>query len=145
MINGQKSTSVIDSFTWPYQDNDAEKLLALRRYNKAASCNEVMALAEQYGVGFMLAGFGIELRSLEDTLLPRSLYTDDAYRAMILDITSAISEKGYGWCFSNWFGYFGITNSGPVYENASYEQVEDYPCYIDTAMYSWFKEINVVK
>ena len=86
---------MIDSFTWPYQAYDAVSMLSVRSYGKAASCVEVMAVAEQYGVGFMLGEFGVALRSQENTLLPRTRYSDDAYQAMILDITSAVSERGY--------------------------------------------------
>ena len=86
-----------------------------------------MAVAEHYGVGFMLGEFVVALRSQENTLLPRTRYSDDAYQAMILDITSAVSERGYGWCFANWYGYFGIANAMPIIKNTTYEQVEDYP------------------
>jgi len=136
----------VKNFTWPCDGVDAEKLLASTSKDRVY---ETMAVAEEYGVGFMVSDFGVFADEFEvyrgAFFYPTYRYPDEGYRAMIEDITSTVAAKGYGWCFSNWFGYFGVTNSGPVYENASYEQVEDYPCYIDTAMYSWFKEINVVK
>ena len=53
-VNGLKNPAVIDSFTWPYQAYDAVSMLSVRSYGKAASCVEVMAVAEHYGVGLML-------------------------------------------------------------------------------------------
>lgn len=144
-VNGLKNTSAIDSFTWPYQGNDAEMLLATKRSNTAQSCAEVMAVAEQYGVGFLLGEFGVELRNQENTLLPRTRYADDAYQAMIVDITSTVAERGYGWCFGNWYGYFGIAAPMPIIKNTTYEQIEDYPYYIDQTMLGWFQEINGVQ
>ena len=144
-VNGLKNPAVIDSFTWPHQAYDAVSMLSVRSYGKAASCVEVMAVAEHYGVGFMLGEFVVALRSQENTLLPRTRYSDDAYQAMILDITSAVSERGYGWCFANWYGYFGIANAMPIIKNTTYEQVEDYPYYIDQTMLGWFQEINGVQ
>lgn len=104
-----------------------------------------MAVAEHYGVGFMLGEFGVALRSQENTLLPRTRYADDAYQAMIVDITSADSERCYGWCFGNWYGYFGISAPMPIIKNTTYAQIEDYPYYIDQTMLGWFQEINGVQ
>ena len=137
-----KNPAVIDSFTWPYQDYDAVSMLSVRRANKAASCVEVMAVAEQYGVGFMLGEFGVSLYFQENTLLPRTRYADDAYQAMILDITSTVEGMGYGWCFGNWYGYFGIAAPMPIIKNTTYAQIEDYPYYIDQTMLGWFRDIN---
>ena len=53
-VNGLKNPAVIDSFTWPYQAYDAVSMLSVRGYGKAASCVEVMAVAEYYGVGLIL-------------------------------------------------------------------------------------------
>lgn len=108
-----------------------------------------MGVAEEYGVGFMVSDFGVVADPYEVYRgvfnYPTYRYPDEGYRAMIEDITSAITEKGYGWCFANWFGYFGISDSAPVYDNVTYEQVGDYPYYIDTTMRSWFQEINGLK
>lgn len=141
---GLTDSTVIDSFTWPYEGVDAETALATRRYNKAESCLDVIAVAEEYGVGFMLSNFGVELSSTENTLLPRTRYADEDYKAMIVDITSAMEELGYGWCFANWYGYYGIAAPMTIVKDATYEQVEDFPYYIDQTMYGWFREINGV-
>lgn len=138
----------VKNFQWPCNGVDAQSLLASTGKDRVY---ETMGVAEEYGVGFMVSDFGVVAdpyevyRSPVAVFYPTYRYPNEGYRAMIEDITSAITEKGYGWCFANWFGYFGITESAPVYDNATYEQVEDYPFYIDTAMYSWFQEINGVK
>ncbi len=136
----------IKNFQWPCNGVDAQSLLASTKKDRVY---ETMGVAAEYGVGFMVSDFGIVVEPYEvyrePFHYPTYRYPDEGYKAMIEDITSAIEEKGYGWCFDNWFGYFGIANGGPVYDNAIYEQVEDYPFYIDTAMYSWFQEINGVK
>lgn len=103
-----------------------------------------MAIAEENGVGFMLSDFGVNLCRANDIPIPSLRYSDEAYKAMIMDITSTMEERGYGWCFANWFGYFGIANSSPLIENTTYTQIEDYPYYLDDAMIGWFKEINGV-
>lgn len=144
MSNEFKGSSVIEGFTWPYDGYDAAALFAKKRWG-GESLDQVMTIAEENGVGFMLSDFGVNLCRANYMEIPAARYADEAYKAMIVDITSTMEERGYGWCFAHWFGYFGITNSGPVYDNATYERMNDYPCYIDTAMYGWFQEINGVK
>jgi len=140
--------SFIKNFQWPCNGVDTQSLLASTDKDRVY---ETMGVAEEYGVGFMVSDFGVVAdpyevyRSPLAVFYPTYRYPDEGYKAMMEDITSAITEKGYGWCFANWYGYFGITDCAPVYDNATYEQVGDYPYYIDTAMYSWFQEINGVK
>ena len=112
----------------------------------APSIQKTMEIAEQYGVGFMVGDFGVYLGNPGgDREWPVNRYPDEAYKAMIVDVLSAIESRGYGWCFAKWYGYFGIANGWPAYENATYQQLEDYPYYIDTAIGSWFQEINDVQ
>ena len=138
--------SFIKGFQWPSNGVDAQSLLASTKKDRVY---ETMGVAAEYGVGFMVSDFGIVADPYEVyrgvSNYPTYRYPDEGYRAMIEDITSAITEKGYGWCFANWFGYFGVADSAPVYDSVTYEQVGDYPYYIDTAMRSWFQEINGIK
>ncbi len=134
----------VDSFIWPYEELTGEAMMNLGLYG-APSIRKTAEVAEEYGVGFMVGDFGVNMAiSGLDREWPTARYSDEAYKAMIVDVLSAVESRGYGWCFAKWYGYFGIANGWPAYENASYEQVEDYPYYIDTAMLSWFKEINGV-
>lgn len=105
---------------------------------------ETMDTAREYGVGFMLSDFGIRPINPDagNEQYPRYRYPDDAYKAMITDITSTMEELGYGWCFATWYGTYGVAFCLPAIEDATYEQVEDYPYYIDQGMFSFFREIN---
>lgn len=132
---------IVESFTWPYEDMDAEKAFAKKHYF-GESLDEVAAVAEKYGMGFMLGNFGIHVQEMKEAIMPDKRYPDEAYKAMIVDVTSTIGERGYGWCFAHWFGYFGIASNYPAYDNATYTQVEDYQYYLDEAMVGWFREIN---
>ena len=143
MSNEFKGSNFVESFIWPYNGCDAETLFAKKRYS-GESLDKVMTIAEENGVGFMLSDFGVNLCRANSMPNPGVRYYDEAYKAMIVDITSTIEERGYGWCFAHWFGYFGIANSKPAYTNATYTQIGEYPCYLDDAMVGWFKEINGV-
>lgn len=134
----------VENLTWPYENMDGETVMNLGLYG-APSIQKTTEIAEQYGVGFMVGDFGVYLESSGgDREWPASRYPDEAYRAMIVDVLSAIESRGYGWCFAKWYGYFGIAGGYPAFENVTYTQLEDYPYYIDTAMLSWFREINGV-
>lgn len=131
----------IKNFAWPYEGIDGEAALAQDRWG-APSFDEVMATAEEYGVGFMLSSFGVTAIGVAEW--PDYRYPDESYRAMITDIISAVESRGYGWCFGNWYGYFGICDCVPQIADTTYEQVEDYPYYIDQTMLGWFREINSI-
>jgi len=138
------AVELVNSFTWPYGDMDGEKVMSTGLWG-GPSIEQAIAAAEEYGVGFMVGDFGVNLDTPADNRhWPVTRYPDEVYQAMIVDVLSSIESRGYSWCFAHWYGYFGIANSWPAFENAVYEQVADYPCYIDTAMLSWFREINGV-
>ena len=144
-ILGNSGSYLIQNFQWPYNGMDARTLLASTGKDRV---NETLAVAQENGVGFMVSDFGVVLDPFEyygsNYFYPTYHYPEDAYKTMILDITSGLEELNCGWSFSNWYGYFGITGCVPLVDAAVYQQVEDYPFYINTAMYSWFKEINGV-
>lgn len=132
----------VDNFTWPYEGMDGEKVMQTGLWG-APSIEKTIEVAEEYGVGFMVGNFGVYLENQgEDRVWSTRRYSDEAYEAMITDVLAAIEARDCGWCFGNWFGYFGVVNSFPAFENVVYEQLEDYPYYIDTAMLSWFLEWN---
>ena len=136
----------VKNFTWPY--GDAVNALTVLDSGKGETCQMVMNTAAEYGVGFMLGEFGVTYtsepdgRSLEDKFYPCFRYADEPYFAMITDITSTMEALGYGWCFAHWYGPYGIAFSIPAIQTSTYEQVEDYPCYIDQGMMNLFKTIN---
>lgn len=136
--------SFVKEFTWPYGELDAEAVLAKDRWG-APSFNKIMELAEQYSVGFMLSDFGVTPgQNGTEREYPDYRYPDEAYHAMIADITSAVESRGYGWCFGHMYGYFGIADCIPRITDSTYEQVEDYPYYIDQTILGWFRQLNHV-
>lgn len=134
----------VKNFTWPYQNRwDAEALLNVS-HGKGDTAVQVMETAEEYGVGFMLSEFGVHITPWSGIVLSRSRYPDEHYRAMIVDITDTMKEKGYGWCFAHWYNPYGVAFADPIIENTEYAQVGDHPYYIDQRMLSWVQEINGV-
>lgn len=139
-LNVLVDEEAIKGFTWPYEDKDGEWLLAHDRWD-APSFLETAEIAEEYGVGFMLSSFGAVCRS-DATDYPDFRYPDEAYKAMLSDILSCVESRGYGWCFTNWYGYFGMADCVPRIVGSTYTQVEDYPYYLDETMLGWFREFN---
>jgi len=144
-ILNNSGSYLVQNFQWPYNGMDAQSLLSAADKDAVL---QTMAVAQDYGVGFTVSDFGVILDPFEYYHTPRFYpafrYPDEAYHTMVTDITSSLEALDCGWSFANWHGYFGITNCVPLVDDAVYEQVEDYPFYIDTAMYSWFQEINGV-
>ena len=143
----EKGKKALEGFDWPYKGTaDAKALLALEQWR--VSPEAVMEIAKEYGVGYMLGDFGVTLSpysAVSDACAyPRFRYPDEPYFAMIRDITSTMEELGYGWCFAHWYGPYGVAFCIPAIQTSTYEQVEDYPYYIDQGMFSLFREINGV-
>ena len=143
MQNDFVGQSVLETFQWPYRGMDGQQTLETGLWG-GMSCLDVMQVARDHGVGFMVSDFGVNLENSGSMTWPADRYEDGAYQAMITDIISAIEAADCGWCFAHWYGYFGIVHGYPAFENASYEQLETYPYYMDTAMLEWFREINGV-
>lgn len=144
-ILNNSGSYLVQNFQWPYNGMDAQSLLSAAGKDAVL---QTMAVAQDYGVGFTVSNFGVILDPFEyyqsPYFYPSFRYPDEAYQTMIADITSSLEALGCGWSFANWYGYFGITGCVPLVDDAVYGQVEDYPFYIDTAMYSWFRQINGV-
>lgn len=144
----EKGRAAIQGFDWPYRGNiDAKTLLTMQHWR--ITTEHVMTVAEEYGVGFMLGDFGVTINPftvgvMDGYVYPRFRYPDAAYFAMITDITSTMDELGYGWCFAHWYGPYGVAFCIPAIQTSTYEQVEDYPYYIDQGMFGLFREINGV-
>lgn len=143
MQNDFVGQSALETFEWPYQGMDGQKTLETGLWG-GMSCLDVMEVAQDHGVGFMVSDFGVNLENSGAMTWSSVRYEDDAYKAMITDVVSALESAGCGWCFAHWYGYFGIVNGYPAFENVTYKQLGSYPYYIDTAMLGWFREINGV-
>lgn len=126
------------------EDVDAEKLLT------AGRSQEIMEIAQESGVGFMISGFGVEVPYNPYSAWnggqknPRVRYSDETLYAMITGITDVVESNGYGWCYGQWYSPYGVAFGAPVIRNTAYIQIEDYPYYIDQTMLHWFQQINGV-
>ena len=144
----EKGRTGIQSFSWPCKGTiDAQTMLTMEHWR--LTTEYVMATAREYGVGFMLSEFGVTVNpfadgTMDNYVYPRFRYPDESYFAMIEDITSTMEERGYGWCFAHWYGPYGVAFCIPAIRTNNYEQVEDYPYYIDQGMMGLFREINGV-
>ena len=133
----------LHSVTWPYTDSNGKTYDAQAVLDSvipgSVSANELAALAEDYGVGFMIGEFGIFT-----TGIPYNRYSDEALYAYYKDMVSAMTEKGYGWCGGVWDGTYGAVSYYPAVKTATYEQVGDYAFYIDKSMFDLFQDLNGV-
>lgn len=133
----------LHSVAWPYTDSNGKTYDAQAVLDSvipgSVSANELAALAEDYGVGFMIGEFGIFT-----TGIPYNRYSDEALYAYYKDMVSAMTEKGYGWCGGVWDGTYGAVSYYPAVKTATYEQVGDHAFYIDKAMFDLFQELNGV-
>lgn len=140
----QDNTDYLHSITWPYTDSNGKTYNAHTVLDSvipgSVSANELAALAEDYGVGFMIGEFGIFT-----TLMPYNRYSDETISAYYRDMVNTMAEKGYGWCGGVWDGTYGVVSYYPGIKTASYEQVDDHTFYIDKAMFDLFQELNGVK
>lgn len=140
----KRGENMIENFSWPYKGElNAEMLFSQGRYG-GESLMEVMQTAQEYGVGFMLSDFGVTVDEKDNIARSRLRYAEEPYFAMIRDITSTMERYGYGWCFAHWYHPYGIAFCMPAVRTSIYEQVEDYPYYIDQGMFSLFRTINGV-
>lgn len=142
---GQKWNNMGDyavgNFSWPYQGCwDGEALLNVS-HEKGKTASQVMEIAQTYGVGFMLSEFGVHLLSWDSVVYSRSRYPDAQYKAMIVDITDTMEEKGYGWCFAHWYSPYGVAFAVPIIADTEYEKINDH-YYIDQTVLGWFRQIN---
>ena len=138
-----KGKHVQENFDWPYMGIvSAQELISFERYGKMENLLTVADTAELYGVGFMLSDFGVSYRGDWWNVFPRTRYEDEAYFAMITDVLGTVEDMGYGWCFAQWYGPYGIAFSIPAIQTSTYMQVEDFDYYIDQGMLKLFQRLN---
>ena len=139
-----RGSSAIINFDWPNQGGtDAAAMLKLA-HPGGDSFQNVLEVAQEAGVGFMLSQFGVEYSPGYGDMIfiPRVCYDSEAYHTMIRDITSAVEAAGCGWCFAHWYSPYGAAFCLPVMEEVEYAQVEDHPYYIDQGLLRLFQSIN---
>ena len=132
---------------WPYgETGTAEAMLSEKlSWEDDTTVLNVVTMARENNLGFMISGWGeIPLGWSPTGGHPAYRYPDETYHAFIADTVQTMENLGCGWCYEEWYSPNGIVYSTPLIKNVSYQQLEDYPLYYDTAMLGWFREINGV-
>lgn len=68
--------------------------------------DSVAAVAQQYGVGFMVSQWAPHMSYGNSTR--RERYTDETMQAFLKDMIQTMADRGYSWCYGNWFGFVGF-------------------------------------
>lgn len=102
--------------------------------------DSVAAVAQQYGVGFMVSQWAPYMSYGNSTR--RERYTDEMMQAFLKDMTQTMEERGYGWCYGNWFGFVGFGAAYPAVRSTTYTKLNEAPLYVDNETFGWFREIN---
>lgn len=63
-------------------------------------------------------------------------------KGLCLFLALALLLSGCGWCYEEWYGHNGIVYSAPITQTATYEPIEGYPLYYDTALRDIFQRVN---
>lgn len=142
----KETEKLFASAAWPYEKNGkvydgAATMQTYENWIKSAP-DHVAAVAQQYGVGFMVSSwapfvsYGNSVR--------RDRFNDDLMQAFLADMTQTMTDRGYGWCYGNWFSFVGIGAAYPAIHSTTYTKVNNAPLYIDDETFAWFQEINGV-
>ncbi len=133
---------LLSSAAWPYTKKgvtyDAEGAMTNKQYHYD-SPDEVAAVAEKYGVGFMVSGWAPTCKNTP--VLPER-FSDEFMESYLTDFSQVLSGRGYGWCYGDTNGFVGLFGSYPAVKDSTYTQVDNAPLYIDDEMFGWFKTIN---
>ncbi len=143
-LKAEDRTVLFESASWPYESNgkvyDAQAAMTNKRWN-CDTPDAVAAVAEEYGVGFMVSGWS-------PTNYPspvfRERFTDAFMESYLTDFVSVLSDRGYGWCYGDHNGFMGLFGAYPAVESTTYTQVGNAPLYIDDEMFAWFQKLNGV-
>lgn len=135
----------MQTLTWPMIKNgqtvDSSAVFANHSKDYAYSPDEIAAVAEANGVGFMVSNFGPRMSYGSQTVFD-ARPNDETMEAFLRDMTDTMANRGWGWSYTNWYGFAGIACQFPLVKDASYTKVENRPLYIDNAMTSIFQTIN---
>jgi hypothetical protein len=105
---------------------------------EVTTLNRVRAIAERYGVGFMVNEFGI-FGEYRFGGFSRYRYTDETIYGCYTDMITLFGKEGIGWvngCFNE---TWGIVQVCPVLEDVEYQKVGYY--YVDTKMQAFFRKM----
>lgn len=139
---------IMKNAVWPYEekgvltDGNAAMSMAKKTWTSTRSPDSIAAVAQEYGVGYMIHRWGPTILN-HGSITERVRYSDETMEAYLTDMTQAMKDRGYGWCYTDWMGTVGIAYCYPLVEDSTYTQVAEH-LYIDEEMSGWFREINGV-
>lgn len=135
----------MEALTWPMEKNgasiDASAVLAAHSSDYAYSPDEIAAVAEENGVGFMVSNWGPRMSYGSQTVFDQR-FSDETMACYLTDMADTMAQRGWGWSYTNWYGFAGIACQFPLVKDASYTKVEDRTLYIDESMTGIFRRIN---
>lgn len=137
---------ILKNATWPYEEKgvpvDGNSAMEKSKdfWGKSSPLDAVSAVAQEYGVGYMVREWGPRVLGW-NAVLSRTRYSDETMQAYLTDMTQAMKDRGYGWCYTDWMGTVGIAYCYPLVEDSTYTQVGDY-LWIDEEMSGRFRSIN---
>lgn len=143
-MSGLKKT--MKNASWPYEekgelvDGSTAMAKAKNTWTKTYSPDSVAAVAQEYGVGYMVHRWGPTILN-HGSITERVRYSDETMQAYLTDMAKAMNDRGYGWCYTDWMGTVGIAYCYPLVEGSTYTQVGEY-LWIDDEMTGWFRDIN---
>jgi hypothetical protein len=56
-----------------------------------------------------------------------------------------MAQRGWGWSYTNWYGFAGIACGWPLVKDTVYTQVGEHKLYMDETMTGIFRKINGVQ
>ncbi len=138
----------MEALTWPMEKNgapiDASAVLAGHSSDYAYSPDKISAVAKEQGVGFMVSNFGPRILYGSQTIFD-ARPSDETMEAFLRDMADTMANRGWGWSYTNWYGFAGIACQFPLVKNTSYTKVDDRLLYIDDTMTGIFRRINGVE
>ena len=137
---------ILKNAVWPYKEKgvliNGESAMSKSKnfWGKSSPLDSVAAVAQEYGVGYMVREWGPRVLGW-NAVLSKTRYSDETMHAFLTDMTQAMKDRGYGWCYTDWMGSVGIAYCYPMIKDSTYTQVGDY-LWVDEEMSGWFREIN---
>ncbi len=142
-----QTAGLFASAAWPYEAggkvyDGAATMLTYENWITSAP-DDVKAVAEQYGVGFMVSGWAPFVS--HGNSVRRDRFNDDMMQAYLADMTQTMADRGYGWCYGNWFSFVGFGAAYPAITSTTYTKINNMPLYVDDETFAWFQKINSVQ
>lgn len=138
-----KVDQLMAEISWPYEKNgkvyDGESAMMNHLWG-LASPDEVAATAKEYGVGYMVYSWAPYIKY--GNSVRRERFTDEMLQSYLTDLSETLAQRGYGWCYGNWFSFVGFGAAYPAIRSTTYTRLNDAPLYVDNETFAWLQEIN---